>query len=276
MNYKNSLLIVACCSRLLLGQSSHDAPLELYDGSVFVKFRSDTFIDRMLPGLNLTPNQLLQHTHSYAHRVLVYQPGRQTQTINISDLDGLHFKLTGKRRFFGLFPGPFAGYLTVTPDDSRADIAGLVSAHEAVARQAMANCDSFEPRERKLQCIASALQANGNSSSANLVWRVEAPLGFQWTLPPGDSDASVSARIGKTAKASSHAHARSIAEPIIYQLTPPNGRPPLIMERFYVVPQNGQRSGHGIRLRQKARVVVCENIYDSATKKAVPACEDRR
>ena len=248
--------------------SSHDAPLEILNNSVHAFLRTDTLIDRTL---YTTPaNQLLQHTHAYDHTLQVFTHSRHVHDVKMSPTDELHFRLTGRRRLWGLLPGPFIGYMTVKPDYSRQGVGKLVPAHAAKLRESSARCAETSGR-----ALADCVEANtdaANKASFDLVWIIEGPSGYKWVAQGGKNDSDVSAAIAATGKQPSHDLAKKNASKIEYRLETATGEFDFFIRRFHVVPKGGAPNGHGYELSIGSRVVVCENVYDSGKGTALPAC----
>lgn len=250
-------LALACMGAF--GQSTtHDAPLEVEGRSVHVYFRTDTLIDpqqaKLLPGV--TPEQILQHTHEQEHRLRIYSPHRRPKDIQILPSDEMHFRLAGKRPFFGLFPGKFMGFLTVKPKE----IGGSgkwVGGHAAKVHEnthERERCAGLE-RDALARCVAANLKSD-DQGSLDHVWVVEAPPTFTWKLQ-GNPD--IPALIKAAADASSHKSARDNAKTVEFQLFTSTNRPAVFITRFFVVPKNGTIQGLGTEFRHGSRLVVCEN-----------------
>jgi hypothetical protein len=243
---------------VVFGQNStHDAPLEVEGRSVHVYFRTDTLIDpqqaKLLTGV--TPEQILQHTHEQEHRLRIYSPHRRPKDIQILPSDEMHFRLAGKRRFFGLFPGKFMGFVTVKPKE----IGGSgkwVGGHAAKANEnhEHARCSGLT-HDALARCVAANLKTD-DQRSLDHVWVVQAPPSFTWK-PQGSPD--IPALIQAAANAPSHKIARANATRVEFQLFTSSNSPAVFITRFFVVPKNGTIQGIGTEFRHGDRLVVCEN-----------------
>lgn len=247
------LLALACVG--VFGQTTHDAPLEVEGRSVHVYFRTDTLIDpqqaKLLPGV--TPEQIIQHTHEQEHRLRIYSPHRRPKDIQILPSDEMHFRLAGKRRLFGLFPGKFMGFLTVKPKE----IGGSgkwVGGHAAKVHEQPEICREKHP-DALARCVAANLKTD-DQRSLDHVWVVQAPPSFTWR-PQGNPD--IPALIQAAANAPSHKIARANATRVEFQLFTSSNSPAVFITRFFVVPKNGTIQGLGTEFRHGSRLVVCEN-----------------
>ncbi len=260
---KLGLLVALACLGVFGANTTHDAPLEVESNTVHVYFRADTLID---PAKSLSlwgkPEQLLQHTHAIDHRVRIFVGGRAPTDVTIKPNDELHFRLAGKRRFFGLFPGPFRGYLTVKPE-TRSGAGGLVAGHAAKVKGTGKGCD--DPN------IANCLPGP-DRDSLDHVWVVQAPSGLSWQ-PKGvlSTPQGITNAINAAAQAPNHAAARN-ASRIEYEL---KGGAEVFVDRFFVVANGKTPKGHGIELHRGSRVVVCENWDEKEDGNPKPYCPAR-
>ena len=150
---KLGLLVALSCVGVFGQNSTHDAPLEVESRSVHVYFRADTLIDPAKVSPPYTQSrQLLQHTHRRDHKVRIFVGGRAPSDVMIKQNDELHFRLAGKRRFFGIFPGAFRGYLTVKSEE-RPGVGGLVAGHVAKLHEKNKDCDRLQGTEFT-NCVA--------------------------------------------------------------------------------------------------------------------------
>ncbi len=260
---KLGLLLALACVGAFGQSTTHDAPLEVESRSVHVYFRADTLIDpaKAVPTY-AQPGQLLQHTHERDHRVRIFVGGRAPSDVTIKPKDELHFRLAGKRRFFGLFPGQFRGYLTVKPK-TVPGAGGLVAGHVAKVRGTGHDCVHAN--------IASCLPGP-DRDSLDLVWVVQAPSGLSWQ-PNGalSTPQEITNAINSAALAPNHAAARN-ASRIEYEL---KGGAEVFVDRFFVVAENKAPKGHGIELHRGSRVVVCENWDEHEDGNPKPYCPAR-
>ena len=264
---KLGLLAALTCVGMFGANTSHDAPLEVESRSVHVFFRADTLID---PGkaqaIGANASQLLQHTHALDHKLRVFVGHRAPSDLTIKPTDELHFRLAGKRRFFGLFPGPFRGYMTVKPV-VKPGAGKLVAGHAAKLRETSARC--AEPTGKGFdECVEAALPAS-ERDSLDLVWVVQAPTGFSWVPTAAFGLQKISAAINDAAKAPNHDHARKNAPRIEFEL---KGGAEVFVDRFFVVGPGKAPKGHGIELHRGSRVLVCENYDASGAGNPIPVC----
>jgi hypothetical protein len=251
---KPGLLTALACMTVSGVDTSHDAPIEFLSNSVHVFFRTDTLLDPLVArsrGL-ASASQILQHTHSMPHKLRIFTGGRPASDLTISPNDELHFRLAGKRRFLGLFPGPFRGYMTVKPLTIK--YAGqLVGAHGAKANETRNHCAEYKG-ERLEKCLVDALSPE-DKNSLDFVWVVEAPSGFSWK-PIGTDETAIGNLIRDAGHKASHKEARDQATRIEFDLA---GNPDVFIDRFFVVEPNKRPKGHGIEFHRGTRMVVCEN-----------------
>jgi hypothetical protein len=267
---KLGLLVALACLGVFGANTTHDAPLEVERNTVHVYFRADTLID---PAKSLSrwgnPSQLLQHTHAIDHTVRIFVGGRAPTDVTIKPNDELHFRLAGKRRFFGLFPGQFRGYLTVKPK-TIPGAGALVAGHAAKVNETNPECGKRSGADLA-HCVTTNL-SQGDRNSLDLVWVAQAPSGLSWQ-PKGalSTPQDITNAINAAAQAPNHAAARN-ASRIEYEL---KGGAEVFVDRFFVVAENKSPKGHGIELHRGSRVVVCENWDEKEDGNPKPFCPTR-
>jgi hypothetical protein len=266
---KKSLLFCLLSAALSAQESSHDAPLELTNGTVHAFFRTDTLIDRRLAqtAFGQTANQIFQHTHRFGHTVRVSMAGLPDILLPMSATEQLHFQLSGNR-----------GFITVVPQE-KAGIGGLVAGHAAQAGggPAVGIPSDGLPLERQKVLIKGGSAAltgklqKSDRHSIDTVWVVQAPTGYSWVPQQSKTEAIVGAEIAATAKHPNHKIAKANARRIEYRLKDSSNQTNFFMERLFIS-NNGNRVGSGLCLPPDARVVICENEYNPVTKKPVAVC----
>jgi hypothetical protein len=252
---KLGLLLALACVGAFGQSTTHDAPLEVLNGSVHVFFRSDTLIDPAVAAspLGATREQIFQHTHAKEHKIRIYRQGGVTQDQQTLPKDEIHLRLRGPRWFFGLIPGRRLGYLTMRPL-VRQDAGNHVAGHAAKLTESNRACTGISGRDLA-NCLKKEIIRDPNDSH-DLVWVVQAPDRFNWSV---QGNPNIPALIQAAASAPSHQIARDNAQKVEFKLLTAANSPKVHIDRIFIVPQGGAPQGSGIQFGSGHRMAICEN-----------------